>query len=115
MKSRKPVKQISHIIRVYSRGIICPSEMWMLIADVLTPTIAVAILNSLPQESKDHLLRVWLEYPPAVYIHRSAEVPGNREFQSTCARIVRWCELIAPPADDSTQTPGIIRVRDVGE
>lgn len=106
---RTPVEQVSHLVKLYHRGIICPTHMWDEIAEALTPENATAVLNSLSPEVKEQLRDVWIGRPPAAYIPRADFPHYTPEFQATCVQVVRWCEA-SGPLDRPTEDDGLIRV-----
>jgi hypothetical protein len=104
-------EQVIQVIWDFRRGVFCPSEMWMQVAEILTGTSGAAILDSLPRHTKERLCAVWLAYPPAAYIARPSAEPGEMAFQATCAEVVRWCEANSPPREGPAEPDGLIRVR----
>lgn len=101
---RTPTEQVAHVIRLHHRGVICPTEMWMNIADALTPTTANSVLESLPEDVKLQLREVWLERPPAAYVRHT-----GAELQAVCVQVVQWCEA-SGPLDRPLEPDGLIRV-----
>ena len=108
---REPLEHVIHVIGLFHQGALCPSEMWMQIAESLAPATAAAVLDSLPQREKERLRAVWLAYPPAAYIARPVPEPGEAAFQAVCAEVVRWCEASGPLLQTPAEPDGLIRVR----
>ncbi len=103
-------EKVSHAVRGYHRGVIGPSLMWLSIADLLTPSTATAVLDSLPQEVKEQLLSVYCERPPHAYIVRFPLNPEEEDFRAVCVQVVLWCESNGPVQEVPTQPDGLIRV-----
>lgn len=80
---REPLQEVSHSINLYHNGVICPGEMWYMIARALTPETANSVLNGLPQQTQGHLRDVYFERP---------SLPDNEEFAAVCRQLVSWCE-----------------------
>ena len=106
---REPREQVNHLIRLYHRGVICPSEMWRQIAWALTSATAADVLESLPAEVKEQLQVVWLDRPPAVYVE-GADPSPEEDWSEVCAQIVRWCQANFPMPDAPDHDDGWIRV-----
>lgn len=107
---REPREQVSHLIRLFHRGIICPSEMWRQIAWALTSATATEVLESLSAEVKEQLQMVWLERPPAAYIQKPDAASEEKDWPDVCAQVVRWCQANFPMPDAPDHDDGWIRV-----
>ena len=112
---RTPPEQVAHLVRLFHRGIICPSEMWRQIADTLRPDNVTDILDSLPDETKEQLLVAWIDRPPAAYIAQPGTYSEAAEYQAVCVPIVRWCEERIPNSQPPAEPDGWIRVRIEGD
>jgi len=106
---REALEQVSHLVRLHHRGIICPSEMWLQMVEALTPATATAVLDSLPADAKEQLLAAWIERPPAAYICKPGWAAAD-DFQAKCVQIVRWCEVNGPRQESPTEPDWLIRV-----
>lgn len=108
-QQREPKEQVSHVIGLYHRGILGPSVMWMGIADLMTPSTATAVLDSLREKAQEQLLAAYGERPPHAYIARTPAEPGDEDFQAVCVQVVRWCEA-RRPLDRPSEADGLTRV-----
>ena len=72
-------------IRLFRRGAICPSEMWVPLLCSLTPETAADFLDALPEDFKRLLREEY--YGPARY---RFEAPFDRD--PTIVKIRAWCE-----------------------
>jgi hypothetical protein len=87
--------------------LICPTEMWLLVAESLRPSDATEVLEALPPEIKDRLRDFYRGLPPAAYIQPDPPRPDEAERQAVYVQVVRWCEAEGPPPE---YFPGIISV-----
>ena len=108
---RAPRENVAHLVGLYHRGIICPTEMWLSLTRALTPATATGVLDSLPPDAKEQLRTVYRERPPAAYIERPPMAPGDPEFRAVCVQVVRWCEAGEDPSKAYAGADGLIRVK----
>jgi hypothetical protein len=108
---RAPREEVAHMVGLYHRGIICPTEMWVSITRALTPANTTGVLDSLPPDAKEQLRAVYLERPPAVYIERPPMAPADPDYRSICVQVVRWCEESEDPLRSHPGADGMIHVK----
>ena len=110
-QTRQPRDHVSHVVKLYHRGIICPSEMWLSLAEALSPATATVVLESLPEDVKVQLRAVYLGCPPAAYIEPPFPVSEDEAFRAVCVQVVRWCEASGRAPEAPEGPDGLIRVR----
>lgn len=109
--SRDPADFVAHIVRLHARGIICPSEMWMQMAEHLNPENATTVLDALPEERRSELLSVFVERPPAAYIEQPTREAFSPALRNVCVQVVNWCQCRIDPQHLPTEPDGMIHVR----
>jgi hypothetical protein len=93
---RTPQEQVAKVLTLCHRGLICPTEMWLQLAECLKPAAATAVLHSLPEDFKEQLRATAREWPPASaysdYIKEAGSVLRDEDLRTVCLQVIHWCE-----------------------
>ena len=85
MSQTETAALIRRVAVFYERSIICPAEVWIVVADLLTTDTAAGVLGRLPADVRAMLRRVYHGRPWSL---RNDQVDSEvrREIESWCLR-----------------------------